>query len=75
MVGPQNPKPVSEILLEQGDCLTKTTHIPVGACEVVARGECVGVVGAQDCAKLLHSARERYSCLGGSELYCVPQSG
>ena len=71
----QDARTVGEYLLVQGDGLVQAARRLVGVCEVVAGGKCVGVVGAQDCAKMLHGARERYSCLGGSELCCMPQNG
>ena len=48
MVGAQDAGAVFEVLLVQGDGFVEPARVVVGAGEVVACGEGVGVVGAQD---------------------------
>ena len=48
MFGPQDTGAVFEDLLGQGDGLVEPAGVLVGAGEVAACGEGVGVVGAQD---------------------------
>ena len=48
MVFAEDANTVGQDLLEQGDGLGEAAHRIVCACEVVARGEGVGLVFAQD---------------------------
>ena len=48
----QDARTVGEYLLVQGDGVVQASRRPVCVCEVVARGECVGVVGPQDLAEV-----------------------
>ena len=48
MVGAQEAQAVVKVLLEEGDGLVESARRLVGVCEVVAGGECVGVVLSQD---------------------------
>ena len=59
MVGAEDAGAVVEALLEQGDGRTETAGCLVGACEVVACGEGVGVVGAQDAGAVVEALLEQ----------------
>ena len=54
MVFAQDADTVGEDLLVQGDGLGEAAHRLVCACEVVARGQGIGVIWAQQALKSVH---------------------
>ena len=64
----QDTGAVGEDLLVQGNGLPKAARLPVCACEVVVRGQGVGVIWAQQARKSVHGNVEGQSLVREPEI-------
>ena len=58
-MGPQDAGAIVEGLLQQGDGVVESAGGLVGVGEVVARAQCVGVVGAEDVGAIVEGLLEQ----------------
>ena len=72
-MGSQDAGVVGEDLLVQGDGFIEPARVAIGAGEVVACGEGVGVIRTQEVARLSDRLGERKSKLRHPKIGCIAQ--